>query len=66
MNNNGFGDGSNNKAKVIIEQEEIEKLIKDYKRIKKYMKSSLFTIKNLDGTEKTVKELLENYGDESI
>lgn len=64
---NGFGGGtSDGKAKVYVQKEEVEKLIKEYKKIKKYMKSPIFEIKNLDGSEKVVKELLEEYGDESI
>lgn len=30
------------------------------------MKSPIFEIKNLDGSEKVVKQLLDEYGDESI
>lgn len=64
---NGFGGGTTDgKAKVYVQKEEVEKLIKEYKKIKKYMKSPIFTVKNLDGTERVVKELLDNYSDESI
>lgn len=64
---NGFGGGtSDGSAKVYVQKEEVEKLIKDYKKIKKYMNSRIFEIKNLDGSEKVVKELLDKYGDESI
>lgn len=62
----GFGGASDGKAKVFIEKEEVEKLIKEYKKIKKYMKSPIFAIKNLDGTETAIKSLLEQYGDEDI
>tara|TARA_B100001142_G_scaffold255647_1_gene256884 strand:+ start:160 stop:372 length:213 start_codon:yes stop_codon:yes gene_type:complete len=56
---NGFaGDG---KAKVFVQKEEVEKLIKEYKKIKKYMKSPLYQIKTLDGSEKFVKNLLDEY-----
>ena len=37
---NGFGAGDG-KAKVFVQKEEVEKLIKEYKKIKKYMKSPL-------------------------
>mgnify|MGYP001346373265 FL=1 len=61
----GFGgDVGDGKAKVIIQQEEIQKLIKEYKQIKKYMKSPLYEIKNLSGTERRVKDLLDTYGQE--
>ena len=39
--------------------EEYKKLIKKYKRTKKYMKSNLFAVKTMDGTEKYVSELLK-------
>jgi uncharacterized phosphosugar-binding protein len=57
----GVGDG---KAKVFVQKEEVEKLIKEYKKIKKYMKSPIFQIKNLDGNETYVKNLVDNYGEE--
>ena len=34
----GFGAGDG-KAKVFVQKEEVEKLIKQYKKLKKYMKS---------------------------
>jgi ribosomal protein S24E len=64
---NGFGGGTTDgKAKVYVQKEEVEKLIKEYKKIKKYMKSPIFAVKNLDGTEQVVKELLDKYSDENI
>ena len=36
--------------------------MKDYKKIKKYMKSSLYQVKTMEGTESTVKRLLDEYG----
>mgnify|MGYP001471079325 CR=1 FL=1 len=64
---NGFGGGvGDGKAKVIIQKEQVEKLIKEYKQIKKYMKSPLYEIKNLSGTETRVKNLLDDFGDEDV
>jgi hypothetical protein len=40
-------------------EDEVEKLLKKYKSIKKYMKSSFYQLKVMDGTETTVKSLLE-------
>lgn len=54
------------KAAVIINDDEVKKLIKDYKNIKKYMKSNLYTLKKLDGTEQIVSELLKDVEDEDI
>ena len=38
---------------------EYKKLIKKYKKTKRYMKSNLFQVKMMDGTEKFVSKLLE-------
>lgn len=46
-------------AKVIINDTEIKKLLKTYKNIKRYMKSNLYTVKTLDGTETIVTNLLK-------
>lgn len=42
-----------------INKNEIKKLLKKYKKIKKYQKSSLFTIKTMDGTEEIVSSLIK-------
>jgi hypothetical protein len=60
----GFGDDG--KAKVTIYKDEVGKLLKQYKKIKKYMKSSIYQIKTIDGTEKVVSELLDEYKDNPI
>jgi hypothetical protein len=44
--------------KVKINGNEVQKLIRKYKKIKKYMKSSLYEILTLDKNEKIVTELL--------
>jgi len=62
----GFGEKQKINLEVQINQEEVNKLIKDYKKIKKYMKSSLYTIKSMDGTEDIVSELLKEYQKNSI
>ena len=49
--------GDSKEGKVEINQEEYKKVLKKYKKIKKYMKSNLFEIKMMDGTEKLVSEL---------
>ena len=55
-------------GKVEMNAEEYKKLLKKYKKTKKYMKSNLFAIKTMDGTEKFVSELMkeaEGYETES-
>jgi hypothetical protein len=44
--------------KVKINGNEVQKLIRKYKKIKKYMKSSLYEVLTLDKNEKIVTELL--------
>ena len=58
--------GFNNKLKVEINSTEVDKLLKQYKKIKKYMKSSLYEVKKIDGTEKDVSELLKEYEDNPL
>lgn len=57
---------SDSKANVIIYEDEVEKLLHKYKKITKYMKSSIYQIKVMDGTEKVVSELLNEYKDNPI
>jgi hypothetical protein len=45
--------------KVNISNHEIDKLLKQYKKIKKYKKSSLYTIKTMDGTETIISSLVK-------
>lgn len=54
---------NNRKPNVIINTEEVNKLIKSYKKIKKYMKSSLYEIKKMSGTEEIVSNLLKETKD---
>jgi hypothetical protein len=53
-------EGFDNVAKVTVYKDEVEKLLKNYKKIKKYMKSPLFAIKTMDGNENIVNSLLSN------
>lgn len=50
-----------NKVKVEINPDEVGKLLKQYKKIKKYMKSPLYEVKVMDGTENVVSKLLQEY-----
>jgi hypothetical protein len=60
---NGFG---NKKIKVSLKEEELNKLLKKYKGIRKYMKSPLYQVKVIDGTETLVSELIEEYNNDPI
>ena len=46
-------------AKITIDLDNIDHVIKQYKKIKKYQKSSLFAIKTMDGTEEIVSSLMK-------
>ena len=47
------------KAGVLIDDNELDRLMKKYKNIKKYMKSPLYLVKVMDGTEKLVSNLIK-------
>jgi len=51
--------GFDGKARVNVNAEELAKIIKKYKKVKKYMRSPLYTVKTMDGTEKYVSELIK-------
>ena len=60
----GFGGSPNENrvgkdAKITIDLDNIDNVIKQYKKIKKYQKSSLFAIKTMDGTEEIVSSLIK-------
>jgi predicted phage tail protein len=61
---NGFGGKEN--IKVSVQEEELNKLLKKYKGIRKYMKSPLYQVKVMDGTENVVSELVEEYNNDPI
>jgi hypothetical protein len=47
------------KATVIINDDEVGKILKKYKKLNKYRKSSLFTVKTIDGTENIISSLIK-------
>lgn len=48
-----------------INLDELRSVKKEYKRLRKYMKSNLFAIKTLDGNEEIISNLLKNNEDVS-
>lgn len=50
---------SEEKIEVAIYKDEVKKLLKKYKKIKKYQRSSIFEVKTMDGTETYVSELIK-------
>jgi hypothetical protein len=61
-----MSEGFSNKLKVEINSDGVDKLLKEYKKIKKYMRSPLYQVKKIDGTEKVVSELLKEYEDNPL
>jgi len=60
----GFGGSPNENrvgkdAKITIDLDNIDVVLKQYKKIKKYQKSSLFAIKTIDGTEEIISSLIK-------
>ncbi len=51
--------------KLYVNKNEIDKLIKSYKKIKKYQKSSMHEITKLSGNETSVDRLIDEYGIDS-
>ena len=47
-----------------MDPDQVQVLLKQYKKIKKYQKSNLFAIKTMDGTENVVSKMIEE-GNES-
>ena len=51
--------------KLYVNTDEVNKLIKSYKKIKKYQKSSIHEITKLSGKETSVDRLIGEYGIDS-
>jgi hypothetical protein len=53
--------GFNNDFEVEFElpKNDLNKLLKQYKKLKKYQKSSLYAVKTMDGTEEIVSSLVK-------
>jgi hypothetical protein len=44
---------------IDMSPDDVQDLLKKYKKIKKYQKSNLFAIKTMDGTEEIISEMIE-------
>jgi hypothetical protein len=65
--NKGFGEYNkktlgNKKTNigVTVNVDEVSKILKDYKKLKKYMNSSIFQIKTIDNTETVISSLIND------
>ena len=52
------------KARLVIDEDEMSKLLKKYMRLKKYQKSNLYQAAKLGGQDNELDRLLREYGDE--
>ena len=59
----GFREGDFDVKIEGMETEQIDKLLKKYKRLNKYRKSSLFAVKSMDGTEDIIAPMIEETKD---
>lgn len=58
----GFTDKEDKELKLNIRTSEINKIIKQYKKLKKYNKSSMYEITKLSGQETVVEKLVNEFG----
>tara|TARA_Y100000592_G_scaffold44229_2_gene70138 strand:- start:13434 stop:13622 length:189 start_codon:yes stop_codon:yes gene_type:complete len=49
-----------------MDPDQVQALLKQYKKIKKYQKSNLFAIKTMDGTESVVSKMIEEANEEGF
>ena len=62
----GFREGDFDVKIEGMETEQIDKVLKKYKRLSKYRKSSLFALKTMDGTENIIAPMVEETKDLDI
>jgi hypothetical protein len=62
----GFKDEKTVEFDLPVDNEEVNKLLKRYKKLKKYQRSNLFTIKTLDGTEDIISKMIEEAREEGF
>ena len=57
---NGLGFANEgNQLNVKVSNEEIDKIVKKYKKIQKYRKSSLFAVQSMDETEDMINKMVD-------
>ena len=62
----GFSKPAEDKEfRLYVKNREVDKLIKQYKSLKKYQKSSMFQIEKLSGVETKIDKLISEYGIDS-
>lgn len=51
---------------IDMDPDQVQELLKKYKKVKRYQKSNLFTVKTMDGTEEYVSQLIEEAKDTGL
>ena len=51
--------GKGENLNITVDLDNIDVILKKYKKIKKYMKSPLFAVRSMDGTEEIVSSLIK-------
>ena len=62
----GFQEGDFDVKIEGMQEEEIDALLKKYKRLNQYRKSSIFAIKTMDGSEDIISSLVEEAEDVNL
>ena len=55
----GFVGDQSKELKVNVSKAEIDKIVKKYKKIQKYRKSSLFAVQSMDETEEMISKMVD-------
>jgi len=51
---------------IDMNPDHVQALLKKYKKVKKYQKSSLFAVKTMDGTENVISKMVEEAKDANL
>jgi hypothetical protein len=62
----GFGDYNVEFEGLDMNSDQVQALVKKYKKLKKYQKSSLFVVKTMDGTENVISKMVEEAKDANL
>ena len=62
----GFGDYNVEFEGLDMNSDQVQALVKKYKKLKKYQKSSLFAVKTMDGTENVISKMVEEARDVNL
>ena len=57
--------GKDKEFTLNINGKEVQKIIREYKKLKKYQKSSMFELEKLSGQETQIDKLVDEYGIDS-